>query len=161
MKYHQETWTAWKCRQITSFVQQVRAIIDQAPRKILLGLFSIPWEPTDFDGAIKSIIGQDYQALAPHVDCFSPMVYHVLCGRDVPWIAEITAWVGKETGKPVWPIVQVMDDPDTVSPQELRQAVHTALAATGSDGVIIFNLKALNAEKLTVMQEVFRGKGKK
>jgi hypothetical protein len=159
-KNHYDTWTAWKCHQITDFVRQGRAIIEGAPRKILLGLFSIPWGPTDFDGAIKNIIGQDYQALAPHVDCFSPMVYHALCGRDIPWIAEITAWVGNVTGKPVWPIVQAMDDPDTVSPHELRQAVHTALAATGSDGVIIFNLKALNAEKLTVVQEVFRGKGK-
>jgi hypothetical protein len=160
LKHHQETWTAWKCNQITSFVQQVRAIIDQARREILLGLFSIPWKPTDFDGAIRHIIGQDYGALAAHVDCFSPMVYHTLCDRDVPWIAEITAWVGTETGKPVWPIVQAMDDPVALSPQELHQAVHTALTAPGSDGVIIFNLKALSPEKLTVVRDVFRGKGK-
>ena len=160
LEHHQEAWTAWKCGQITAFVAQVRAIIDRAPRNVLLGLFSIPWRPTDFDGAIRHVIGQDYQALAPHVDCFSPMVYHKVCGRDVSWIAEITAWVGKETGKPVWPIVQAMDDPETVSPQELRQAVHTALTTPGSDGVIIYKLKALSPEKLTVVQEVFRGKEK-
>lgn len=156
LAHHYEAWTAWKCNQITSFVQQVRVIIDQTPRKVLLGLFSIPWRPTDFDGAIRHIIGQDYQDLAATVDCFSPMVYHTLCGRDVSWIAEITAWVGKKTGKPVWPIVQAMDDPEPLSPQELRQAVQTALTASGSDGVIIYNLKALSPEKLTVVRDGFR-----
>ena len=161
LEHHQETWTAWKCGQITAFVAQVRTIIDRAPRKPLLGLFSIPWGPTDFDGAIRHIIGQDYQALAASVDCFSPMVYHKLCGRDVTWIAEIAAWVGKETGKHVWPIIQAMDDPETLSPQELRQAVRTALTAPGSDGIIIFNLKALNPDKVRVVQEVFNQKGNK
>jgi hypothetical protein len=54
-----------------------------------------------------------------------------------------------------------MDDPESLSPQELRQAVHTALTAPGSDGVIIFNLKALNSEKLKVVREVFTEKGNK
>ena len=40
------------------------------------------------------------------------------------------------------------------------EAVQTALTASGSDGVIIYKLKALSPEKLTVMQDVFRGKGK-
>ena len=159
--HHHETWTAWKCRQITEFVAQVRAIIDQASRKVLLGLFGVPWQRSDFDGAIRSVIGQDYQALSAHVDCFSPMVYHKLCGRNIPWIAETTAWVGKETGKPVWPIVQAMDEPETVTPQELRQALETALAAPGSQGVIIFNLKALTPEKLKVVLEVFQRKALK
>lgn len=159
--HHKKTWTAWKCGQITEFVAQVRGIIDQAPRKVLLGLFGVPWQLSNFDGAIRHIIGQDYQALSAHVDCFSPMVYHKLCGRDVPWIAEIAASVGKETGKPVCPIVQAMDEPETVTPQELRQVLETALTAPGSQGVIIFNLKALNPEKLKVVREVFRGEKKK
>jgi hypothetical protein len=161
LEHHQREWTAWKCQQITAYVAQMRAVMDRAPRKVLLGLFSVPWKPTDFDGAIRHIIGQDYQALAPHVDCFSPMVYHKLCGRDVPWIADITAWVGKKTGKPVWPIVQAMDDPAALSPLELRQAVQTALTSTGSGGVIIFNLKALSPEKIRVVKEVFNQKGNK
>ena len=160
MEHHHEDWTAWKCQQITAFVQQVRAIIDQAPRKVLLGLFSVPWRQSDFEGAIRHIIGQDYQALAAPVDVFSPMVYHKLCGRDIPWIAEICAWAAKETRRPVWPIIQAMDDPEALSPQELHEAVRTALTAPGSHGVIIFNLKALSPEKLQVLKEVFRGEKK-
>ena len=161
LEHHHEDWTAWKCQQVTAFVQQVRAIIDQAPRKVILGLFSVPWQLSDFDGAIRHIIGQDYKALAPHVDVISPMVYHKLCGRDIPWIAEICAWAAKETRRPVWPIIQAMDDPETLSPQELHEAVRTALTAPASHGVIIFNLKALSPEKVQVVKEVFREEKKK
>ena len=160
LEHHHEEWTAWKCQQITAFVRQARALIDKAPRKVILGLFSVPWRLSDFNGAIRHIIGQDYQALATPVDVFSPMVYHKLCARDIPWIAEITAWVAKETQRPVWPIIQAMDDPEALRPQELRQAVQAALTAPGSRGVIVFDLKALSPEKLGVVQEVFRGKEK-
>jgi hypothetical protein len=158
LEHHHETWTAWKCRQITTFVSQVRTVIDRAPREVLVGLFSVPWRPSDFEGGIRRIIGQDYRALAAHVDCFSPMVYHKLCDRDIAWIGEIAAWVGEETGKPVWPVIQAMDEPEAIGPQELGRAVSTALGASGSHGVVIFNLKALSPEKLRVVQEIFRGK---
>jgi len=159
LQHHREDWTGWKCQQITEFVRQVREILNSAPRKVLLGLFGVPWRSTDFDRAIQHIIGQDYRALSAHVDVFSPMVYHKLCGKDVPWIAEVTTWVGKETGKPVWPIVQAMDEPKPLTPQEFRQVLNTALGASGSQGVIIFNLRALSPQKTRVVKEVFGRRG--
>lgn len=156
LRHHRDEWTRWKCQQITAFVRRVRGILESEPRKIVLGLFGVPWRSTDFDGAIRHIIGQDYRALSAHVDVFSPMVYHKLCSKDVPWIADVTTWVWKETGKPVWPIIQAMDDPKKLGPQELRQAVKTALTAPGSQGTIIFNLKALSPEKIKVVKEIFR-----
>jgi hypothetical protein len=155
LQHHRETWTAWKCKQITQFVRQVREILNRAPRKVLLGLFGVPWRSTDFDGAIRHIIAQDYQALSAQVDVFSPMVYHKLCGKDVPWIAEVTTWVWEEVGKPVWPIVQAMDEPAPLTLQEFRQVVNTALGASGSQGVIIFNVRALSPKKIEVVKEVF------
>jgi len=157
LEHHREEWTRWKCQQITEFVKQVREILKRAPRTILLGLFGVPWRSLDFDGAIRHIIAQDYRALSAHVDIFSPMVYHKLCGKDVPWIAEVTTWVWHETGKPVWPIVQAMDEPKPLKTQELRQVVKTALSASGSHGAIIFDHKALSPEKIKVVQEVFGG----
>jgi len=157
LQYHREDWTRWKCQQITDFVRQARDILNRAPGRIVLGLFGVPWRSIDFDGAIRHIIGQDYRALSTYVDVFSPMVYHKLCGKDVPWIAEVTKWVWEETGKPVWPIVQAVDEPEPLSPQEFGQVLGTALRASGSQGVIIFNLKALSPQKIAVMKEVFRG----
>ncbi len=79
--------------------------------------------------------------------------------KGVAWIAEVTTWVGKETGKPVWPIVQAMDEPKPLTPQEFRQVLNTALGASGSQGVIIFNLRALSPQKTRVMKEVFGRRG--
>ena len=154
LRYHREDWTEWKCQQIIEFVRQVRDIVKRAPRRILLGLFSVPWRSTDFDGAIRQIIAQDYRGLSAHVDVFSPMAYHKLCGRDVPWIAQVTNWVRKETGKPVWPIIQAVDEPEPLKPQEFRRVLRTALMASGSEGVIVFNLSHLSPEKIKVVKEV-------
>ena len=115
------------------------------------------WTVTDFEGAIRHVVGQDYRSLSASVDVFSPMVYHKLCGRDVPWIAEITKWAWEETGKAVLPIVQAVDEPEPLKPQELHQVLKTALAAPGSQGAIIFNLGVLTPKKITVMEEVFGG----
>ncbi len=155
LRYHREDWTEWKCQQIIEFVRQVRDIVKRTPRRILLGLFSVQWRSTDFDGAIRHIIAQDYRGLSAHVDVFSPMVYHKLCGRNVPWIAQVTNWARKETGKPVWPIVQAVDEPEPLKPQEFRRALRTALMASGSEGVIVFNLSHLSPEKIKMVKEVF------
>jgi hypothetical protein len=155
VRHHGEDWADWKCKQIVEFVREARGIVDRAPRRALLGLFGVPWRRADFDGAIRHIVGQDYRALSAHVDVFSPMAYHKLCGRDIPWIAQVTEWVGQETRKPVWPIVQAVDEPEPLTPQEFRRVLKTALAASGSEGVIIFKLRALSPEKMRVVKEVF------
>jgi hypothetical protein len=156
VRHHRKDWTGWKCQQVTDFVRQARNILDNAPRRVLLGLFGVPWRLTDFDGAIRHVIGQDYRALSTYVDVFSPMVYHKLCGKDVPWIAQITKWIWEETGKTVLPIVQAVDEPEPLNSQEFRHVLKTALATSGSQGTIIFNLSALSPEKVGVVKEVSR-----
>ena len=148
-------WTNWKCLQITSIVKQVRQITKDAPRKILIGLFGVPWHEDDFDGAIKRIIGQDYKELAKYVDIFSPMVYHVMCGKDVKWIGEITGWVHHQTGRSVLPIIQSIDFPNTLQSQEFGRAINIGLQAEGSCGIIIFNIKGLSNDKLEIMKYYF------
>ena len=121
----------------------------------MIGLFGVPWREDDFDGAIRKIIGQDYEKLAKYVDIFSPMVYHVMCGKESSWIGEITSWVYQHTNRPVLPIIQSMDFPVVLSSQEFGRAVNIALTAKGSAGIIIFNIKGLNDEKLDVMKKYF------
>ena len=154
---HAEAWTAWKCQQITSWVQQAReAISAQARRSCLLGLFGVPWHRDDREGAVTRIMGQDFAALGEHIDVFSPMVYHRMCGQPVPWIADITGHVHGLSGKPVWPIIQTMSQPDALSDDEFRQAIDVAWAASGSSGVILYHLKGLLEEgKLAVAQQRF------
>lgn len=154
---HAAAWTAWKCRQITSWVAQARQVVAaQARRPCLLGLFGVPWPRDEREGAITRIMGQDFAALGAHVDVFSPMVYHRMCGRPVSWIAEIADHVGQLSGKPVWPIIQTMSQPDALSDDEFAQAMDAALEAPGSSGVVLYNLKgAVDEGRLDAIRQRF------
>ncbi len=155
LQKHFDVWTDWKCAQITNIVRDVRKIVDAAPRKIIVGMFGVPWRNGDFNGAIRTIIGQDYKALAEHVDVFSPMVYHVMCGEDVKWVGDVTEWVAEMTERPVVPIIQAMDYPTILSPKEFEQAIKIGLGSKSSDGVIVFKFDSLKQKKLTILKKMF------
>jgi hypothetical protein len=148
-------WTAWRCQQITAWVAEARAIVDRVRPGVLLGLFGVPWRPDDYDGAIRRIIGQDYAALSAHVDVFSPMVYHHMCGQPVEWIDAVTRDLAGRTGKPIWPIIQSVDMPTPLSPAEFGAALQVALSCPAADGVLVFKLQDVIAgPKLPVALQV-------
>ena len=97
----------------------------------ILGLFGVPWRLSDRGGAILTIIGQDYRALGEHVDVFSPMVYHRMCGYPVEWIGDVVVEVHDLTGKPVWPIIQSVDEPSPLSAVEYGRALDIASKPAG------------------------------
>ena len=151
---HEAEWTAWRCAQITSWVADARAVLRRVRPQALLGLFGVPWRLSDRGGAILNIIGQDYRALGEHVDVFSPMVYHRMCGYPVAWIGDVTAEVHALSGKPVWPIIQSVDEPSALSAAEYGQALDIVLRHPAADGVLVFTLKgALDEAKLSVTRE--------
>lgn len=153
---HGQEWTAWRCQQITSWVAEARALLDRVRPGTMLGLFGVPWRLADYDGAILSVIGQDYRALGRYVDVFSPMVYHLMCGRDTDWIGEITEEVHTLSGKPVWPIIQSVDEPSVLSPAEYGRALDVALENPASAGVLVFTMQgALDEAKLAVTRARF------
>jgi hypothetical protein len=138
-----EEWTAWRCAQITSWVAEARAVLERVRPGALLGLFGVPWRLADREGAILTVIGQDYRALGQYVDVFSPMVYHVMCGHEPDWIGEVAAEVHALSGKPVWPIVQSVDQPTPLPAEEYGQALDVALQHPASHGVIVFTMKGV------------------
>jgi hypothetical protein len=153
---HAARWTAWRCAQITSWVAEAKALLRRIRPDAILGLFGVPWRLTDRDGAILSVIGQDYRALGQHVDVFSPMVYHRMCGYEPGWIAEVVQEVHALSGKPVWPIVQSIDIPTSLPAEEYGQALDVALNSPSSDGVLVFTIKgALDEAKLAVTVDRF------
>jgi hypothetical protein len=150
-------WTDWRCQQVTDWVAQARAVVDRVRPGALLGLFGVPWRLADRDRAILTIIGQDYRALGRYVDVFSPMVYHQMCGYPPAWIAEVVEEVHILSGKPVWPIVQSVDQPAPLSAEEYGQALDVALNCPASAGVLVFHMQgALDPAKLAVTQAKFR-----
>lgn len=154
---YEADWTAWRCDQITAWVAQAREILKRVRPQAILGLFGVPWRLADYDRAILNIIGQDYRELAPYVDVFSPMVYHLMCGQPVDWIGQVTEEMHVLSNKPIWPIIQSVDEPRPLSAAEYGRALDVALNDPHADGVLIFNLKgALDEAKLTVTKAKFK-----
>jgi hypothetical protein len=136
-------WVAWKCTSIVDFVKAVRTLIDEHAPHLQVGMFSLPWQRQDFDGAIRSVAGQDLGRLAPFIDCYSPMVYHLLCGQSPDWVQAVAEDVHAWTQKPVLPIIQSMDQPETLSPTEFAAALSHAQRANGASGALVFTLAPL------------------
>jgi hypothetical protein len=157
LAHHAAAWRAWRCAQITSWVAQARAVVDRTRPGTLLGLFGVPWRLSDYEGAIVEVIGQDYRALGRYVDVFSPMVYHRMCGRPPAWVGAVTHEVRALSAKPVWPIVQAVDEPDHLPAAEYGRVLDTALYHPASDGVIVFHVPGmLNDSRLQVTRMRFR-----
>jgi hypothetical protein len=153
---HASAWTSWRRDQITAWVVRARETIDQVRTDLTLGLFGVPWRLSDWGGAIRSVIAQDYRALGAYVDVFSPMVYHLMCGRSPEWIGQVTEEVARLSGKPVWPIIQSVDHPKELSVQAYSRAIEIGLHHPASDGVLVFTLEgALSEGKLRATKSVF------
>ena len=152
---HLDQWTCWKCQQITSFVAEARKIVDSAKRRILLGAFTVPWTYSDYDGAIRTIIGHDYEALGKYLDVISPMLYHSMCNRSVDWIGTVTTKIAGKVGCDICPIIRLADEPVKIPSLELEKALKTAITAQGSTGIILFSMQDLDSAKIKVIKDTF------
>jgi hypothetical protein len=103
------------------------------------------------------IIGQDYCALSRYVDVFSPMVYHLMCGYPPEWVGEVVEEIYELSGKPVWPIIQSVSAPTSLSAEEYGRTIDVVLHSDVSDGVLVFIMKGvlLDQAKLAVTKAKF------
>lgn len=138
-------WREWKNEQITSFCADVKRLINKKYPGKILGMFGVPWRISDFNGAIKKIICQDYEKLAKHVDVFSPMSYHLMCNRRVDWIGDVTMKITSLTHKPIWVIIQGVSQPAKLSNNEFEKAIIEGLS-DGSSGLMVFNFNHMIKE---------------
>jgi hypothetical protein len=138
-------FAGWKTDQIAGFVKKAAAVAKQANPDVVVGLFAVPWKQGERDNAIINIIGQDYGKLAPHVDVFSPMVYHKMVGEKPRWISGMVRYTAGLTGKPVVPIIQAASEPTRLGDEEFIQSVRQALKFP-SKGVIILSMKQFLGE---------------
>lgn len=143
---HRERFVAFKTGRITDFVRRARQVVRRADPGAVVGLFGVPWTGAQHGGAVTAVTGQDFAALATHVDVFSPMVYHRMVGQPPAWIAAHVAYLGKLTHKPVLPIVQACSVPGPMPHSEFSAAVRSAMQAP-SRGVVVFSLKHFVKEK--------------
>ena len=151
-----DRWTEFRCDIIVELAAKVNKLVKSIKSDILIGLFHIPWTNNDFNGALRKIVGQDLARLSPYIDVFSPMVYHAMCGKSPQWISEITTYTYDKTNKPILPIIQTMNIPREISIDEFLESLNSGTEATGSAGIIVFNMKGLNEAKLSKMIEIFK-----
>ena len=158
LKDHEKAWAKWKSNLILDICRRCRKIVKKHNPDAILGIFCVPWRDEDFDGAITKVLGQDYDILGEDVDVFSPMVYHRMCNRPVSWITETVTYISDKSGKPVWPIVQSLNDHEGIMSNEEFLKVLKAGLKEKSSGVTIFKFdRVIEHNRLDVMARLFTG----
>jgi hypothetical protein len=158
-----EAWTDWKCEVMAGFASQARAIVMEERPNARMGLFSAPWTDGDYDGAARTILGQDLDRLHSVIDVLSPMIYQAKCGRPATWAQEYTRWLvqrvallnaRKRRHVEVWPIVEA----EGATPEEL-DAVLGGVLEGGATGVLFYALPHVAADplKLEAVRRVYHG----
>jgi hypothetical protein len=144
---HRQEWARWKCGVIADWVREIGAKARELQPGLLVNLHAVPWRQGDFDGAIRSVIGQDFTLLAPLVDYLSPMCYFHMLKREPAWVHSVTAEMHERTGAPIVPSIQVGKAyrEEELSPQDFREALEAALAPP-SAGVAPWSWPALEKE---------------
>ena len=153
---HQKEWTAWRCGQITSMVEEMAMAVRQVKPFFLLNVHLVPWREEDFAGARTMVAAQDIKAIARHVDFLSPMCYAHMVKRPPSWINSVVADIKKDVPNPVLPSIQVKEAylPEKLSPEEFDRSLQEALKPP-SRGVIFWNWETLeqSAEKQEIVKK--------
>jgi len=143
LKYHDADFSRWKMNTITDKVRRVKRAINATRPGATLGLFIVPWTTSEHNNAIERIVSQDLPSLAKYADVFSPMVYHRMIGQgeNTAWINDIVVYTKAKTGKPVWPIVQSINESAEwnsykMTNEEFSSAIKQGLKAP-SGGVLV------------------------
>lgn len=155
LKYHRKEWIRFKTGVIAGFAGELRRAVHAESPGVLIGLFAVPWTEKELSGAILEIIGQDIRLLARSVDVFSPMVYYPLMGRRPEWMADITAYFRRRTGKPVWPIIFAGDSGHTLSGAELERSIE--IAGKNAEGILVLSFpNVVKGGNLPALRRAFK-----
>jgi hypothetical protein len=128
----------------------VRELSEAARRtkpEIKINVHLVPWRTKDFNGAIRSIAGQDFSAIAPLVDYLSPMTYAHMVKQDPSWIHSVVKDVFQQTEGLVVPSIQVKEAylKERLTPGEFKKSLSKALEPP-SNGVVFWSWEQLKTE---------------
>lgn len=156
-------WEDWRVSVLLDWAREIRAIVKEARPDALVGNFQCAWRAEDLGGVLRRCLGLDFNALAQHVDVFSPMLYHGRMGRSPEYVRDYVEYFSSrytvKTGPGefprLWPIVQAHDEP-RIESAEFEQVLRYGLAGK-STGVMMFTLPsvALDPGKMEAMKRVY------
>ncbi|MBX3742151.1 MAG: hypothetical protein KF712_14230 [Akkermansiaceae bacterium] len=160
-------WEDWRVHVIVDWAKEIRAITKEIRPNALVGIFHTAWKDEDLSGVRRRCLGLDFDALAQHVDVFSPMIYHGRSGKPPEYVEEFVAYLGAkpwmkgnaDSYPQMWPIVQAHDDP-RVSPEEFGKVLRYGLGGK-STGVMMFTIASVAKDpgKMEMMKEIYKGTG--
>ena len=100
-------WADWKCRRIEEVTERLLVEIRYLADGARLAIKTVPWSPSDLEGAIRWSAGQDLSRLTRGLDLVSPMAFTHILHQTPEWKQRLLRDVQRSTGKPVLSYVQV------------------------------------------------------
>jgi hypothetical protein len=153
---HFEDWVRWKSNLITTMVEEIVTEVKKVDKDVQVNIHAVPWRQSDYDGAILSVVGQDFSALSAYTDYLSPMTYSHMVKRKPEWIHSVVKDIAGESSSKILPSIQVEIAylTDTFSTDEFKKCIDASLK-TPSVGVVFWNWDALfdNKEKLEIVKK--------
>ncbi len=153
-------WGDWKCEQITSLIAETSKEARRIKPGILINVHAVPWRHDDFDGAIKTVAGQDFSEISDYVDYLSPMTYAHMVKREPSWIHSVTNDISNRVNCKVIPSIQVNKAYlDTeLGLEEFRESLKEALAPP-SGGVVFWSWEQLSIKpaKRRIIKQLLKG----
>ena len=145
----------WRCSIINDITKSCREIMVKSgvtaqrnPK--LLGLHTVPWKKSTFNGALSKILGQNLATLSEYVNFFTPMTYHHMMKIDVNYIKTLVNDMETQVNKaqlaqkfsrniPIIPSVQLKNyyRDEKITLEENKETIETALKA-GHGNLIYF-----------------------
>jgi hypothetical protein len=154
-----EEWAEWKCQVIKNTVKSLTEVVKEFDKNIPICLKLVPWGVTDFNGAIRSVAGQDIELLKEYVDIFIPMTYSHMVKQNPVWIRDIALEVHQETGKQVLTCIEIEKTyiEEEISMQEFIEMVKYGYSDP-SVGIILFHYDYIlnSAKKVNEILKSFK-----
>ena len=158
-----QQWEDWRVSVIVDWAVEFRGIVKDIRPNALVGAFHCAWRDEDLGGVRRRCLGLDFDALSPHVDVFSPMVYHGRSGKKPEYVREFVddfsrrPWLQTAPGRypTFWPIVQAHDEP-RITPEEFEKVLRYGLGGK-STGVMMFTIRSVAQDdgKMEAMKRVY------
>lgn len=145
-------WTLYKCSKLDENIAMILFELRKDFPHLQANLHGVPWGYNSFEGALRRIVGQDFQLLAPRLDQISVMTYHRMNQRPPQWINDITADIYSQVnGKTaVLPTLQGNGGTDA----EFEAGLISAIKAPAS-GVVIWQLDdRLTKDRLDIIDKI-------
>ena len=143
-----QEWTEWKCQMITALVRDICSVARSFKPDILINVHVVPWRSSDYGGAIKSVVGQDFVQISKYVDYLSPMCYSHMVHRTPRWIHSVVADIQRGSSCQVIPSIQVKEHYRTepFTTLEFERCLAQTISPP-SQGVVFWSWEALQDDQ--------------